>query len=275
MDESTRPAIYAPVISATPKNSSALNDSNKHITKDTITNLLLSISYLSTHLLNNLYVIIPTIILNIKNPTIFTITFITLTDEPAKLVIIVKTSIPKTSSIMAAPTIIFPTEVDTFPSSLKVSTVILTDVAVKTEPINIFCTKTLTFSTLPWFIQYAKIVPPIKGIITPITATINEVFPLFLNSLKLLSSPALNNSTITPTSANCLIKSVSCIILNTAGPNIKPANNAPTTCGNLNLFVTNDKSFVLSKISARSNKYRYDIHHYLLYTLSYINFTIY
>ena len=54
LDESTSPAIYAPVISATPKNFSALNDSNKHITKDTITNLLLSMSYLSTHLLNNL-----------------------------------------------------------------------------------------------------------------------------------------------------------------------------------------------------------------------------
>ena len=166
---------------------------------------------------------------------------------------------------MAAPTIIFPTEVDTFPSSRKVSTVILTDVAVKTEPINIFCTKIFTLPTFPSLMQYANIVPPIKGIITPIVATINEVFPLFLNSLKLLSKPAVNNNTITPTSASCLIKSVSSITLNTAGPNIKPANNAPTTCGNLNLLVTKDKTFVLSKISARSNKYPYDIYHYLLY----------
>ena len=56
-----------------------------------------------------------------------------------------------------------------------------------------------------------------------------------------------------------LIKSVSCNIFKTDGPNITPAINAPTTCGKLNFLVINPKSFVLNNINAISNKYLYDI----------------
>ena len=55
------------------------------------------------------------------------------------LVIIVNTSIPNMSSIIAAPNIAVAVFSDNFPSSLNASTVILTDVAVKTAPINTFC----------------------------------------------------------------------------------------------------------------------------------------
>ena len=54
-----------------------------------------------------------------------------ITDESAKLVMIVNATIPKISSIIAAPKIAFPAFVFSFPISFKVSTEILTDVAVR------------------------------------------------------------------------------------------------------------------------------------------------
>ena len=144
---------------------------------------------------------------------------------------------------------------DSFPSSFKVSTVILTEVAVKTIPINILCTVLLTFTISSFLNISATANPPKSGIITPNEAIINDAFPLSLSSSILLSKPAVNMSTITP----WLINSVSFKILNIAGPSIKPASNAPTTCGRLNPLVSNDKHFVLNNISAMSNKYLYDI----------------
>ena len=86
----------------------------------------------------------------------------------------------------------------------------------------------------------------------------NDAFHVFFNSVRSVSSPAVNIKTITPSSAICLIKSVSCNTFNIAGPNTSPANKAPTTCGIENFFVTKPKTFVLNRINAISNKYLYD-----------------
>ena len=82
---------------------------------------------------------IPAIIAQTKNITTLCKTTEILTDESAKLVMIVKATIPKISSIIAAPNIAFPARVFNLPNSFKVSTVILTEVAVKIIPIKIFC----------------------------------------------------------------------------------------------------------------------------------------
>ncbi len=100
--------------------------------------------------------------------------------------------------------------------------------------------------------------PPTKGTNTPSNAIINDAFPVFFNSVRSVSSPAVNIKTMTPSSATCLIKSVSCNTFNIAGPNTSPANKAPTTCGIENFFVTKPKTFVLNRINAISNKYLYD-----------------
>ena len=117
------------------------------------------------------------------------------------LVITVNARIPNISSIIAAPNIAFPERVDNFPSSFKVSTVILTEVAVKTIPINILCTVLLTFTISSFLNISATANPPKRGIITPNEAIINDAFPLSLSSSILLSKPAVNMSTITPNSA--------------------------------------------------------------------------
>lgn len=64
-----------------------------------------------------------------------------LTFGSVALVTTVKAITPKISSMIAAPKIAFPARVLNFPSSFNVSTVILTEVAVKIIPIKIFCKK--------------------------------------------------------------------------------------------------------------------------------------
>ena len=76
---------------------------------------------------------------NTKNKMTFPRTNTILTEESAQLVIRVSATIPKISSMIAAPSIAFPARVFNFPNSFNVSTVILTDVAVKIIPIKIFC----------------------------------------------------------------------------------------------------------------------------------------
>ena len=74
-----------------------------------------------------------------KNPRIFPNTSHTFTDESARLVITVRAMIPRISSIMAAPKMAFPALVFNLPISFKVSTEILTEVAVKITPMKTFC----------------------------------------------------------------------------------------------------------------------------------------
>ena len=71
-----------------------------------------------------------------KYAMILMITVIGLTEESFKLVTMVRTIIPRISSITAAPRIVVPTFPFNLPNSLKVSTVILTEVAVNTTPMN-------------------------------------------------------------------------------------------------------------------------------------------
>ena len=113
--------------------------------------------------------------------------------------------IPRISSMMAAPKIAFPERVFNFPSSFNVSTVILTDVAVKMIPIKIFCKKieqdasdAIKSGLLK---NQAAANPPISGTTTPNNAIIKEAFPLSFNSLISVSIPAQNINTITPISA--------------------------------------------------------------------------
>ena len=80
----------------------------------------------------------PTISENAKNATILRRTTATLTVGSARLVTIVSATMPRISSIIAAPNIAFPERVFNFPISLSVSTVILTDVAVSITPTNTF-----------------------------------------------------------------------------------------------------------------------------------------
>ena len=104
------------------------------------------------------------------------------------------------SSIIAAPNIAFPALVFNFPISFKVSTVILTEVAVNIIPMNTFCNMALT--SFPLLNILAIKNPPTRGIITPSTAIINDALPVFFNWLISVSKPAVNISTITPNSAS-------------------------------------------------------------------------
>ena len=171
----------------------------------------------------------------------------------------------------------FPDAVFSFPISCNVSTVILTDVAVKTTPTNTAWINNelsgLASIQPSSKNQYVNAPPPISGAITPNTAIINDAFPHFLSSLMSVSRPAQNIRTITPISDKCSIKSVWCKAKfskwcppittpdnkfpNTAGPSKSPASKAPTTCGILYLLVSKPRNLVLIRISANCHKYPY------------------
>ena len=137
--ERIRPATKAPVISLTPKKYSAANDISKQNANARITKRLKSFLYLLIHGLTNLMKRNATTPQNMKKPSIFRSITHRETSLPAKLEITVSAIIPSTSSISAAPKIALPVFVESLPSSLSVSTVILTDVAVRTTPTNMFC----------------------------------------------------------------------------------------------------------------------------------------
>lgn len=217
----------------------------------------ISRSYRSCHMANSLKNTTPSPADRAKNPTIFKSTIQTFTEVSARLVMMVRAMMPKISSMMAAPKMALPARVLSLPISFKVSTVMLTDVAVRMTPINIFCKKTLALASEEReasLKQWARAKPPSRGTMTPIRAMIKEAFPVRFSSAMSVSSPAVNISTITPTSDSWVIKSVSFNILKKAGPKISPAKSAPTTWGILNFFVTSPSAFVLSRISAKSNK---------------------
>ena len=87
-------------------------------------------------------------------------------------VIIVKHIKPKISSINAAAKIVLPDLVDMQPSSFKVSTVIDTDVAVKTAP-----TKIAEVIATPGSNKYIKPAPIPSGTNTPVKATTKPALP--------------------------------------------------------------------------------------------------
>ena len=175
------------------------------------------------------------------------------------LVTIVNATIPRISSMIAAPRIALPERVLSFPSSFNVSTVILTEVAVRITPIKIFCRKILadaSDSIIPGRLnKYAVANPPASGTSTPQSAIIKDAFPHALSSLISVSIPAQNIRTTTPISATDCRNDVSVRMPTPAGPNSNPARSAPTTCGICTLLVKSPSAFVQSKIIARSSKY--------------------
>ena len=103
--------------------------------------------------------------------------------------------------------------------------------------------------------------PMPKGTSTPMRATKNPDFPAFFSSRMSVVIPALNMMTMTPISDSELKKSLGCKMPSTPGPNTSPASSAPTTWGSCSRRVMSPKIFVVSKISARSSKNRYDSIH--------------
>lgn len=103
------------------------------------------------------------------------------TPSPARLVTTVSAIIPRISSISAAPRIAFPARVESFPSSLRVSTVIETEVAVRTIPIKINwrVLEVGRLSFAPILNAHASPKPPARGTRTPSRAIRKDAFPVF------------------------------------------------------------------------------------------------
>ena len=172
--------------------------------------------------------------------------------EPPMLVTMVKAIRPSTSSIKAAARMVLPTTVDSLPISLRVSTVMETEVAVNTTPIKIFCINALAEPLS--LKKAASTAPPSKGISTPHKATINPVLPVCLRSSRLVPNPAVNIITMTPSSETWLKNSVLWMIFRQAGPIIKPASRAPTTCGICNRLVRIPRTLVETRMRAMSTR---------------------
>ena len=165
----------------------------------------------------------------IKKPRIFSRTSPTLSPPPARLLTRVSATRPSTSSIRAAARMVLPTFVSSLPISFRVSTVMLTEVAVRIVPTN-------TFSSIPLLsikpaaaAPHARAVPMSRGTITPSRATQKPALPLCFSSLMSVPIPAENISTMTPNSLSWEINSVSVRTFSPAGPRIRPASKAPTT----------------------------------------------
>ena len=85
---------------------------------------------------------------NTKKPTIFSKTIQRLVLGSAILVTTVSAIMPKISSMIAAPKIAVPALVEILPISFKVSTEILTEVAVRIIPMKTYCKKVLAGRSL-------------------------------------------------------------------------------------------------------------------------------
>ena len=190
------------------------------------------------------------------------------TSAPARLVTIVSTTRPITSSISAAARMVLPTLELSLPISLRVSTVMETEVAVRMVPMKMCCRIRLGPASSGENRKPSRAPSP-RGTSTPISATRKPDFPAFFSSWMSVVIPALNMMTMTPISERWLKKSVGlrkkgskkpgrCRMLNSAGPKMIPAISAPTTWGICSFRVSSPKIFVLSKISAMSYKNRYD-----------------
>ena len=200
-----RPAIKAPVISATPKNCSAQKERSRQKTKAKMTNRRISLLYRLQYQSKNLKNRYPNKAQTAKNAKIFPNTKKTFTLGSAMLVITVSAIIPRISSMMAAPRMALPALVLSLPISLSVSTVILTEVAVKITPIKIFCSSCSCVMSvkLPLLLKRAiKPNPKTIGTITPRHAIIRDALPDRFRSFISVSNPAVNINTITPSSDN-------------------------------------------------------------------------
>ena len=175
-----------------------------------------------------------------------------LSPPPARLLTRVRATRPSTSSISAAARMVLPTFVSSLPISLSVSTVMLTEVAVRIVPMKISSSRLLLSIRPTAFAPHARPVPISRGTITPSRATQKPARPLFFSSCTSVPIPAENISTTTPSSLSCERNSVSVRIFSPAGPSSSPASRAPTTCGIWKRCVSRPSSFVLSRIRAKS-----------------------
>ena len=174
----------------------------------------------------------PTTPTKTKKATILTKTTTMLTCAPARLVTTVSAIRPRMSSMRAAAKIVLPTLVESLPSSVRVSTVMLTEVAVRMTPMKMFWSRTLPgCANSPRLKKKASPAPIASGTSTPHSATTNPAFPVFFSSWMSVPIPAVNMMTMTPSSDTCARKSVACRTLSIAGPRISPASRAPTTWG--------------------------------------------
>ena len=189
-----------------------------------------------------------------KNNTIFSSTSSRLPPPPAMLDTTVSATRPSTSSIRAAARIVLPTRVSRCPSSLSVSTVMLTEVAVSTVPKKMFSRKVFPGSQPACPASQPKPVPISMGTSTPHSATKKPAFPAPRSSRRSVPIPAVNKITMTPSSLSWERNAVSDRIFSAAGPRISPASSAPTTRGIWNFPVAIPNSLVLNKIKARSNR---------------------
>ena len=73
----------------------------------------------------------------------------TLAPCPEKLVTMVRAMMPRTSSMIAAPRMAVPTRERSRPSSRRVWTVMLTEVAVRMMPMKMFCNSTPWAEAMP------------------------------------------------------------------------------------------------------------------------------
>ena len=99
-----------------------------------------------------------------------------------KLVITVNAIIPRMSSIIAAPKMDVPIFPFNFPISRSVSTVMLTDVAVKTMPTKALSKKIMVSGLSPWKNRKYVKNPLPRGIKTPTKAMITADFPVAFRS---------------------------------------------------------------------------------------------
>ena len=171
----------------------------------------------------------PTTKAKTKNPAILSSTMPMLSSPPARLHTSVSATRPSTSSMSAAARIVLPTLVSSFFISLSVSTVMLTEVAVRMVPMKMFSIKPVLSMSPSSSAPHASAVPMRNGTTTPRTATMKPALPLCLSSLTSVPIPAENISTMTPNSLSWEINSVSVRTFSPAGPRIRPASKAPTT----------------------------------------------
>ena len=149
-----------------------------------------------------------------------------------------------------------PTLVDSLPSSFRVSTVMLTEVAVSTTPRNRSCRNLLPgMASSPVLKMNISPVPMASGTSTPAMAITRPALPVCFSSFRSVPMPALNMMTITPSSATCDRKSLGWMMFSTAGPITRPATSAPTTWGICSLPVSMLSALVASRIRARSARY--------------------
>lgn len=166
---------------------------------------------------------------------------------PDRLLTMVRAIRPSTSSIRAAARMVLPTLVSSLPISFSVSTVMLTEVAVRMVPMNT-SSKNPLVSIMP--VRSANIASPVprtSGTITPSRATRKPALPLCFSSWISVPMPAENISTITPNSLSWVRNSVSDSTFSIAGPRISPATSAPTTCGIWMRFVRMPSTLVLNQ----------------------------